>query len=142
MRWSGIGTLFFLGVFIVSGACSVAIDRNGGSGTDATRNGAIEFPMGRTVIDNVDFDGLDMTDWKYFSVQTNGLVNIMVSFDNHDAGAIARVRDAKGLIITTLEDHGQQINNMFRGEPGYYYIEIWCERASTDYTIEVHFEAL
>ena len=136
----------FLFVMIVTGGlfgCLVDKDANENSGEDRARTGAVELPLERTVLDNVDRVGLDQTDWKYFSVPTAGLVEIIVAFDNVEARGKVRIREAHGLVLTSLEDQGEPLmRHSFKAEAGYYYLEVWCEQLTTDYTIEIHFTAL
>lgn len=122
-------------------SCSVQKDPNRNSGENATRLGAEEIPVGRTIIDNVSYVDGDMTDWKYFRVPLQGIVEVTIAFDNPAGKGVVIVRDATGLQISRIEHRAEpRLQTTFRADPGVYYLEIYVEVERSDYTLEVVFE--
>ncbi len=135
--------LFFVmaWVLLFSVACNVQKDPNRNSGPDGDRMGAVEIPLNRTIIDNVSWVDGDMTDWKYFRVPTQGIIEVVISFDNAAAKGIVIIRRATGEQISRLEHKAEpRLQQTFRADPGVYYLEIFAQTERSDYTLEVLFE--
>lgn len=138
-------TLFLLvmltATFALSTGCSVQKDSNRNTGGDGTRLEAVEIPVNRTVIDNVSYVDGDQHDWKYFRVPVQGLVELIIAFDNPEAKGTVIVRDATGMQVSRLEHKAEpRLQTTFRADPGLYYLEIFVEVERSDYTLEVLFE--
>lgn len=129
--------------FVVGAACQVEPDANRASGGDHTRRKALEMPLNRVVIDRVDQPRGDQDDWKYFTIPSPGLVEIIVNFDNDDANPGAEIRNAVGQIMSELKlaNETDQLRRLsFQATPGNYYLHIWTLEQSSDYTVEVKFQ--
>ncbi len=123
-------------------ACEVEPDPNRAS-VDGTRLTAIELPVNRVVLDKVDIRNGDKTDWKYFTINSPGLVTITVSFDNNEADPGASLHNSVGQIMSELErgDDNDQLRRVsFEAKPGNYYVQLWVLDLASDYTIEVKYE--
>jgi hypothetical protein len=130
--------LLALGLVLCAGGCNVQKDPERNSGPDKDRLGAIECPINATIVDNVDRNRGDMTDWKYFFIPSPAVVEVIIAFDNANAKAIAVIREATGVQKTLIEHRGEPIlKNSFRAKPGVYYIQIYARQESTDYTLEI-----
>lgn len=122
-------------------ACNVQTDPNANSGGDESRLKATEIPVNRTIIDNVNYNAGDMTDWKYFNLPSSGLVEFLIAFDNPSAKGTAIIRDARGAQVTRVDHQGEpKLQTTFRGQPGIYYLEIYANQEMSDYTLEVNFD--
>ena len=133
--------LFILPVLVLG--CNVVKNPDENSTPDKRRNGAMEFHIGLTTSDSLNYEAGDKTDWKYFSVSSEGIIDITFAFENRKARGTVNVRDARGLLITAMEDQESPLmKQQFHAEPGYYYLEIWCMREKTQYTVEVQFTPL
>lgn len=124
-------------------ACSVEPDPNRESGGDQSRTLAIEMPVNRVVIDHCDQVNGDKDDWKFFTVNSPGIVKVVVNFDYTEAEAQVEVINAVGQVLSNLElpestDILRQLS--FRVEPGNYYLHIYCETLETDYSVEVNLD--
>ena len=137
---TGLPLLFFV-LFSLSLGCSVQKDPDRNTGDDGTRLEAREIPVNRTIIDNVSYVDGDMHDWKYFRVPVEGIVEIVIAFDNPDAKGIVIARDATGMQVSRMEHKAEpRLQQTFRALPGVYYMEIFVQVERSDYTLEVHFE--
>jgi len=141
MRNVFVNTLIVLLFAALTLGCSVQKDVDRNTGGDGTRLNAVEIPLNRTVIDNVSRVDGDMHDWKYFRVPVEGIVTLIMAFDNPDAKGVVIVRDATGLQVSRLEHHAEpRLQTTFRADPGIYYLEIYVQVERSDYTLEVQFE--
>lgn len=139
-RWLGLVSALLLTVALGLG-CSVQQDPDRNTGGDGTRLDAIEIPLNRTVIDNVSYVDGDMHDWKYFRVPVQGLVSVLIAFDNPQAKGVVIVRDATGMQVARMEHRAEpRLQQTFRADPGIYYLEIYVNVEHSDYTLEVNFE--
>ena len=129
-----------LALFVITMGCNVKLDPNRKSSMDKGRVGAMEIYLGRTASDSVDFVEGDQTDWKFFKVPQEGLVKVTFSFFNTEANGNVMVKNAQGQTVTKLLPMGQDIiKQEFHAKPGNYYLEIWCERVKTQYSVELEF---
>jgi hypothetical protein len=93
------------------------------------------------IIDNVDYDIGDLTDWKYFRVPQPGTVKVTVALDNPDAELVVLVHDGEGAELARLERRAEpRLETEFSATTGLYYLEINAEAQGSDYTLEVQFE--
>lgn len=134
-----LGAVFAL----AAAACSVEPDPNRESGRDHTRTQAIEMPVNRVVIDHCDQVNGDRDDWKYFTVNSPGIVKVVVNFDYTEAEAQVEVVNAVGQVLSNLElpdstDILRQLS--FQVQPGNYYLHIYCQTLETDYSVEVQLD--
>ncbi len=123
-------------------ACQLEDDPERNS-EDSERTTAIEMPMDRVIIDNVDFYNGDRTDWKYFIVPSEGLVKVVVNFDNENASPEVEVVNSVGQVLSNLElpESNQFLRQLsFNGQPGTYYLHVWVEEGETDYSAEAQFQ--
>ncbi|MEL6180727.1 MAG: hypothetical protein AAFS10_17330, partial [Myxococcota bacterium] len=81
------------------GPVELEVPADWASGPDKMRDGADEFTLDATVVDNVSIDRGDRTDWKYFTVPASGVISVTVTFDNSDALGQMMVTDELGQII-------------------------------------------
>jgi len=122
-------------------ACSVQKDPDRNTEGDGSRLDAIEIPVNRTVIDNVSHVDGDMHDWKYFRIPSEGIVEVVIAFDNAQAKGVVIIRDATGMQVSRLEHKGEpRLQTTFRGQAGIYYLEIYVPVERSDYTLEINFE--
>jgi hypothetical protein len=125
----------------LAAGCDVAKDPEEQSGPDQVRLGAVEVLISNTYIDNVNYVDGDMTDWKYFTVPTSGIVTLVIGFDNPDARAVVNIKDGTGQPKSRLEHRGEiRLEQTFRAEAGVYYLEIFAQESKTSYTLELTFE--
>ena len=142
MRIEACALLVALAMCLGVAACQVEQDPDRNS-EDGSRLTAIELPLNRVVIDKVDFQNGDKTDWKFFTVNSPGLVTITVSFDNEEATPTAALHNAVGQVMSELDrgDNNDQLRRVsFEAKPGNYYVSLFVEELFSDYTIEVKFE--
>jgi len=134
--------LILLGAALVlSSGCSVQKDPDRNTGGDGTRLEAVEIPVNRTVIDNVSYIDGDQHDWKYFRVPVQGLIEVIIAFDNPNAKGTVIIRDATGMQVSRLEHKAEpRLQTTFRADPGIYYLEIFVEVERSDYTLEILFQ--
>lgn len=129
----------------MTAACQVERDPNRNSSGDHLRTKAVEVPLNQVVIDHVDIVGGDQDDWKYFIINSPGLVKIVANFDNNEAVAKVFVINSVGQILSDLDlpESTEQVRQLqFQAEPGTYYIHFTAEELATDYSVEVNFKEL
>lgn len=143
LRLSRSITAAFLVVLpLLVGACNVEDDPERNS-PDSERTKAIEMPVDRVIIDNIDHFNGDRTDWKYFVIPSDGLVRVLVNFDNENASPEVEVINDVGQVMSNLElpESNQFLRQLsFTAKPGTYYIHIWVEEGETDYSVEAQFQ--
>src|SRR5690606_597031 len=134
--------LILLGAALVlSSGCSVQKDPDRNTGGDGTRLEAVEIPVNRTVIDNVSYIDGDQHDWKYFRVPVQGLIEVIIAFDNPNAKGTVIIRDATGMQVSRLEHKAEpRLQTTFRADPGIYLLEIFVEVERSDYALEILFQ--
>lgn len=142
-----IAAALLLASLLPLGGCTpYEVDENldAKSGVDKTREGAQEIPLNATAVDNVDLKRLDKTDWKYFTVPSAGVVEIVVSFDNPRAFGEMVVTDEVGQIVSTFQDEKRRLLDRvtFKAESGLYYLQLWANAEGSDYSVQVNFSAL
>ncbi len=122
----------------------VDADLDSRSGIDKTREGAQEISLNATIVDNVDLRRFDKTDWKYFTVPSAGVIDIVVSFDNPRALGEMVVTDEVGQIVSTFQDEKKRLLDRvsFKAESGLYYLQFWANAEGSDYSVQVNFSAL
>ncbi len=133
-----IGALLFASI-----SCNIAADPNRNSSGDMLRTTAIEMPLNKVVIDNVDLVGGDQDDWKFFTVNNTGLVKVVANFDNVEATATITVHNSVGQIMSDLDlpVSTKQLRQLqFRADPGNFYLHVTTEDLPTDYSVEVTFK--
>jgi hypothetical protein len=114
---------------------------NSDSGRDAERGMAQRLALGEPVNDDISHNAGDMTDWKYFQIPAPGTARVVLGCDYTSAYCAAVVRDQFGVEVDRLETRGQPMVSV--GVPvqrGNYYLEIFVQASSTDYTIQVDYE--
>lgn len=128
-------------VFGLCVACNVTPNPNEESGRDFERGGATQIPLNEPVNDNLDYNGRDQTDWKYFQIPAGGTVNVILGCDYGGAGCNARLRDEVGQVLGLIESGGNpRVTRAFDVGRGNFYLEIWAQAAATDYTVQVDYE--
>ncbi|MEO1270325.1 MAG: hypothetical protein AAFX99_19725 [Myxococcota bacterium] len=124
----------------IAGACDVQgpPERNS---DDSYRTNAMEMPLNRVIIDNVSAFGGDQTDWKYFTVPTDGIVKVVFNFDDESAEPEVYLIDQVGQIVSALdkpEASGPVLRQLsFEAKPANYYLRIVALNGETDYSVEV-----
>lgn len=126
-------------------ACGPSLDierkPNANSGSDGQRLGAIQVPTNRTVIDHVDRNAGDMTDWKYFDLPMRSFVELVVAFDAVEAEGTVIVRDAMGMQLARVDYRGEpKLQTAFRADGGLYYVEVFVNSGGSSYTLEINTE--
>ncbi|MBH23576.1 MAG: hypothetical protein CMH57_03735 [Myxococcales bacterium] len=108
---------------------------------DSYRTNAMEMPLNRVIIDNVSAFGGDQTDWKFFTVPTEGIVKVIFNFDNEAAEPEVFLIDSVGRIVSALdkpEASGPVLRQLsFEAIPANYYLQIVANNGETDYSVEV-----
>ena len=133
-----LGISLAMAASMLLGACSIGPESN--SGTDQDRLGAIEIKINDLVLDHVSCIDGDKTDWKYFTVPGEALINVTFAFDEPTAGGKVVIRKSTGEEMYSLRfKPGSRNIQEFRAMPGHYYLEISCEAFESEYTIEVSF---
>lgn len=108
------------------------------SGDDQDRIGAVPIELNQLYLDDVDCLGGDKTDWKYFSVPAEGDVSVTFAFDEPAANGTIVLRKQNGEEITRVKfKPGARTTHRFHAMPVLYYLEIFCEAASSEYSLEV-----
>lgn len=133
--------LAMLGIALAGTACNVEEDPERES-QDSERTKAIEMPLDKVVIDNVDYFGGDRTDWKYFTIPSDGIVKVVINFDDENASPEIEVINAVGQVLSNLDlpESSEFLRQLsIQGEPGNYYLHIYVEEGATDYSVEVKF---
>lgn len=124
--------------------CSIEKDPERNS-EDSARTSAMEMPMDRVIVDNVDYWNGDRTDWKYFTVTEAGIVTVIVNFDNEEAKPDVEVASAVGQILSDLDlPESTTFLRMlsFKAAPGNYYLHLTADEGGTDYSLEVKFKSM
>ncbi|MEO1270324.1 MAG: hypothetical protein AAFX99_19720 [Myxococcota bacterium] len=126
------------------GPVELEVPADWASGPDKMRDGADEFTLDATVVDNVSIDRGDRTDWKYFTVPASGVISVTVTFDNSDALGQMMVTDELGQIIATFVDERRRLLDRvtFKADPGRYYIQIWVLEQDSDYSLQADYAPL
>lgn len=127
-------------LLVALAACAVEDDPERNS-KDSERTKAVEMPLDRVVIDNIDQDG-DQTDWKYVIIPANGLAKVIINFDNENAEPQVEVINAVGQVLSNLDlpESSQFLRQLsFQVQPGTYYLNIYVDEGATDYSVEVQF---
>lgn len=141
LAWCGV---WALGVCL--SGCPTNLDggEDSKSGPDKTREGAVSVSLGAATIDNIDAEKGDKTDWKFFTVPSPGVITVEVSFDNRNANGEVLVVDPRGVIVSTYQDERRAVLDKmtFQADPGQYYIQIWANAESSDYTLRVSYNDL
>jgi len=109
---------------------------------DSERTSALEMPINKVIIDNVDFFGGDRTDWKYYTLPSDGLCKVVINFDDESASPEIEVINSVGQVLSNLDlpESSEFLRQLsFRATPGNYYLHIFVEEGSTDYSVEVTF---
>lgn len=152
-------TRFLAPAALLALACAACEpDPNRQSSEDQSRLAALELPLNRVVIDSVDLTNGDKTDWKYFTINSPGLVVVTVNFDNEEAGPNATMHNAVGQVMSELvisedsedddesgsDEEGSSNNTKlrqlsFQAEPANYYLQFWVDDLRSDYTVEVKY---
>jgi len=132
-----------LAIFSLTG-CNLELPPDRTSGPDKDRTGAKEISLGATIIDDVDPDIGDSTDWKYVTIPGPGIITIAVSFDNPKALGELTVTDERGQVQSVYNDKSRGIldNITFKGQAGQYFLRIAASSEGSSYTVEVNYEAL
>ncbi len=139
MTFRLLEVMLTLGLMLCAGSgCNIQKDVERNSEEDKNRLGAIECPINATIVDNVDKNRGDMTDWKFFFIPSPTVVEIIIAFDNANAKAIAVIRESTGVQKNLIEHRGEPlIKSSFKAKPGVYYIQVYARQESTDYTLEI-----
>ena len=108
---------------------------------DSYRTNAMEIPLNRVIIDNVTSFGGDQTDWKYFTVPSDGIIKLLFNFDNEDSQPEVYLVDDVGRVLSALdkpESSGPVLRQMsFEAKPTNYYLHILVQEGETDYSVEI-----
>ena len=105
---------------------------------DDSRMDAVEIPLNRTVIDNVNAE--DPVDWKYFEITESGTLTILVAFDSQEAAGFMRLFDANPAPLGELVDEREVSYRLVLDvTEGFYHLEFGAH-GNTDYTVEVSLE--
>ena len=135
-RW----TTALLAMISLLMACNIERDPNRNGGGDQSRTLAREVPLNQVVIDHVDVVGGDRDDWKFFTVNSPGLVKVEANFDNQESGGKIFVHNAVGQVMSDLDlpESTRQLRQLqFKAEPGNFYLHIFTEELETSYSLRV-----
>jgi len=134
-------TLFALAALSLSlVACNIERDPNRNGGGDHSRTLARELPLNQVVIDHVDIVGGDKDDWKFFTINSPGLIKVEANFDNPESGGKIFVHNAVGQVMSDLDlpESTRQLRQLqFKAEPGNFYLHIYTEELETSYSLRV-----
>lgn len=137
----------FVWVLLALTACfygcnpNIESNPNEASGGDGERGRARAMDLDTPVNDNVNLTGGDMTDWKFFQIPAPGTVEITLGCDNEGAACAAVVRDSMGVEIQRIDSNGEpRVQETVPVIRGNYYLEVFAQASSTDYTVQVDYE--
>ena len=128
-------------VTLAGASCAVEEDPERNS-QDSARTAALEMPLNKVVIDNIDYFGGDQTDWKYFTIPSDGLVRVIANFDDKSASPNIEVINEVGQVLSDLDlpESNEFLRQLsFQGKPGNFYLHIFVGEGVTDYSVEVTF---
>lgn len=132
-------------LFSFGAACNIERDPNRNGGGDHSRTLAREIPLNKVIIDHVDVVGGDQDDWKFFTINSPGLVKVEANFDNDESDAKIFVHNAVGQIMSDLDlpESTQQLRQLqFKAEPGNFYLHVSTEELETSYSLKVTFKEI
>ncbi len=137
--------LLYLVLAVAMTSCNIERDHNRNGGGDHSRTLAREVPLNQVIIDHVDITGGDRDDWKFFTINSPGLVKVEANFDTQEAGGKIFVHDAVGRIMSDLDlpESTRQLRQLqFKAEPGNFYLHVLTEELDTSYSLRVTFQEI
>jgi len=125
-----------------AGCGDVEVEPDGNSGEDFERGGAQQLFLDKLTDDYIDPEGGDATDWKYFKVQTKGILELTVYWDNKDVEAVIDVRDRFGVLLDSRRHSAELEKDKLdlKVEPGTHFVRLYSAHGASVYTIEGLFQ--